>query len=958
MKYYIRISFILGAALGIPSMVSAQSIKANTTDSTGVDTSTDNFLNRPFRTVSPNGIPDGTSVIDMSSLIEKNYTTYSLDNAQGLVSGWTGNAMWGMNDYLVLVDGVPRDANNVMPTEIEQITFLKSAASVMLYGSRAAKGVVEITTKRGKAEPLKVSVRANTGFHVSKRYPKYLGSAEYMTLYNEARINDGYPAQSTADEIYHYASGSNPYRYPDVDFYSSDYLKKAYNRSDVTAELSGGNKLSRFYTNIGYQRQGDVFTFGEVKDNYTDRLNVRGNIDLNITKKITAFVNANATFYNSLSGNAADSNPDDPVNVDNYWTYAATMRPNRVSPLLPLSYIDPNALSALDAVGGSSNIIDGKYFLGGSQTDRQNVFADYYAGGSSKWTSRQFQFDAGLNFDLSRVLNGLTFHTHYAVDYATSYTSSYNNSYAVYEPIWSDYNGSDVISGFVAKYNNDKKSGVQNITGSSNRQTIAFTSYFDYVAPVQRGHNFSAKLLATGFQQTRSQVYHRIGNANLGLEANYNYRQKYYASLGGALLRSAKLAKDYRNGLSSSLTLGWKLSEESFLVNSNVVDDLSVSVSGSILETDLDIAEYYMSETNYTQAQGSWWGWFDGASERSTNSLRGSKEGLDFVKRKEISLNARTSLWDRLVTVNASFFLNTIHGLIIQPSTLYPSYFETDFPPASFMPFVNYNNHQRRGVDFNVNINKQVGQIDFSLGLMGLYLTTEATRLDENFVDTYRNRTGKPLDGIWGLQSAGLFGSQAEIDNSPRQIFGGERRPGDIKYVDQNNDNIIDEKDEVFLGQSGVNGSPFTGGLNVTARWKGFTFFALGTASFGAFAMKSNSYFWVYGNRKYSEVVRGRWTEETKESATYPRLTTESSANNFRSSDFWLYKTNRFDLARVQVSYALPDKILKNSFLQDVSVYISGANLLTLSKEREILETNFTSAPQTRFYNLGVRAAF
>src|SRR5690606_8993621 len=162
----------------------------------------------------------------------------------------------------VLVDGVPRDADNVVPTEIDQITFLKGASAVVLYGSRAAKGVVYITTKRGTAEPLKVNVRANTGFHVAKSYPKYLGSAEYMTLYNEALANDGGSPLYTEEEIYNTAAGVNPYRYPDVDFYSSEYLKKVYNRSDITAEFIGGNERSRFYTNVGYYRQGDVFKFG------------------------------------------------------------------------------------------------------------------------------------------------------------------------------------------------------------------------------------------------------------------------------------------------------------------------------------------------------------------------------------------------------------------------------------------------------------------------------------------------------------------------------------------------------------------------------------------------------------------------------------------------------------------------------------------------------------------------
>src|SRR5690606_33106640 len=378
---------------------------------------------------------------------------------------------------------------NVMPTEIEQITFLKSAAAVMLYGSRAAKGVVYITTKRGTSETLRIIVRANTGFHVSKSYPKYLGSAEYMTLYNEAITNDGEAPRYTEGEIYNTASGVRPYRYPDVDFCSSDFLRKAYNRSDVTTEFSGGNKKSRFYTNIGYQRQNDVFKFGEAKDNYIDRLNVRGNVDLAITETITAFVNANATFYNARTANAADSDPDNPDNVDNYWTYSATMRPNRVAPLIPLSYIDPNDDITLQTIEGGSNIIDGKYLLGGSQTDLTNIFADYYAAGFSKWTSRQFQFDAGLNFDMSRILKGLSFHTQYAVDYATTYNTSYNNSYAVYAPEWYNYNGQDVVViPAENKYNNDEKSGVQNITGSSSRQTIAMNSYFNYVTTVGSDH--------------------------------------------------------------------------------------------------------------------------------------------------------------------------------------------------------------------------------------------------------------------------------------------------------------------------------------------------------------------------------------------------------------------------------------------------------------------------------------
>src|SRR5690606_28829669 len=123
--------------------------------------------------------------------------------------------------------------------------------------------------------------------------------------------------------------------------------------------------------------------------------------------------------------------------------------------------------------------------------------------------------------------------------------------------------------------------------------------------------------------------------------------------------------------------------------------------------------------------------------------------------------------------------------------------------------------------------------------------------------------------------------------------------------------------------------------------------------------MRSGSYFWIGGQDKYSEVVRDRWTEETAETATYPRLTTLNKNNNFRNSDYWLYSTNRFDLARVQLSYTIPtDKLRSNKVFHGFQTYINGANLLTISSNREILELNVGSSPQTRFFNIGVKADF
>ena len=274
------------------------------------------------------------------------------------------------------------------------------------------------------------------------------------------------------------------------------------------------------------------------------------------------------------------------------------------------------------------------------------------------------------------------------------------------------------------------------------------------------------------------------------------------------------------------------------------------------------------------------------------------------------------------------------------------------------MAVMNYNNNRRIGFDFSVNANKRFGEVDLSLGVSGTWYDTKITKRDEVFDEKYRYREGKPIDGIWGLQSDGLFQSQKEIDNSPEQKLGSTVKPGDIKYVDQNGDNVIDEKDEIYLGKGGWYGAPFTLGINLTAKWKNFTFFALGTAGMGNYGVKNSSYYWVSGDNKYSAVVRDRWTPETAETATYPRLSAQNSSNNFRTSDYWMYKANRFDLAKVQITYDLPKQWLQKTFIRELSAYVSGSNLLTISKERKHMEMNVGSAPQSRFYNIGIKAVF
>ena len=940
MKKHILLGTFL---LALPLAVAAQEV-----DSTLVPVA--------FGQKSINETLGGISTVNVRELTEKNYNTYALDNMQGYIGGFNGASLWGVSDYLVLVDGTPRDINNVKPDEIEQISFLKGAQAVVLYGSRGARGVILVTTKRGKAAPLNIDVRINTGWDVAKSFPEYLGSAEYMTLYNEALANDGLAPLYSATDIYNYGSGSNPYRYPNVDFYSSDYVGKSRNRTDANAEISGGGEFAKFYANVGYYRTGDYLKFGEAENNYTQRFSVRGNVDLKLNDMISAYVNANVSFYDSKS----------PVG-DNYWTAATTLRPNRVTPLIPMSYIDPNAKAVLDELSISENIFDGS-FLGGTQADNSNVFAQYYAAGKSKWTSRQFQFDAGVNFDLASLLQGLKLYTQFSVDYATSYSTSYNNDFATYRPTWSDYNGKETIVA-LTKYMEDKKSGVQNISGSTDNQVMNFNAHLDYVRTFDKVHNIDAKFVVNGFQLTYSGQYHKQSNANLGLQLGYDYDKKYFANFSAAVVHSSKLAEGHREAFSPSFSLGWNAARERFMEGS-IFDDLMLSASYSVLNTDLGVDDYYMYKGYYTQ-DGAWWGWYDGQSIQSVNVKNGSNDDLSFIKRKEFSINLKASLLKHMLTADLSFFHSNTDGNIINATGLYPSYFSTYYPDAKFLPYVNYNNDSRTGFDFSLNFQKKLGEVDFQAGLNGTYYTTKATKRDDiNYVDAYQKREGKALDAIWGYECLGFFSKEdfkwredgsiaGYADGVPSQDkLSSGVRPGDLKYKDQNGDGIIDDKDQVDLGKGGWYGNPFTLGLNLSAKYKGFTLFVLATGGFGAKAVKNNSYWWIAGENKYSAVVRDRWTEATAATATYPRLTTQSGSNNNTTSDFWLYKTDRFNLAKVQLTYDFPAQWFHKTPIRALSAYVSGSNLLTIAKERELLELNVGSAPQTRFYNLGVKVSF
>ena len=691
----------------------------------------------------------GISYVDMEELSKKDYTMSSLEDMYALVGGWNGNNLWGMdNDRLdtndngnlplVIIDGVKRPSNNVLPSEIEQITFLKGAQAVILYGAKGAKGAILITTKRGKVDGLQINVNANTGFHVAKEFPEYLGSAEYMTLYNEARLNDGKDLRYSQMDIYNHAVGLNPYRYPNVNYYSDDYVRKVYNRSDATVEIQGGGQRAHFYTNINYYRFEDLINFGPAKDNYTDRFSVRGNVDLVVNRVVKGYANASATFYNAHK------------NKGNFWGEAATMRPNfpeNAAPLLPLSMVDPNGSKALSILGKSLNLLDGKFFPGGTKTTQSNAIADCYFGGKTRDVSRQFQFDAGIIYDMNNLVKGLSFKTLFSIDYAANYSLSYNNKYAVFIPTWSNYNSQDAIVA-LTQQGDEIVTGTMTMSDSKYRQTISWNGHFDYDNIFAGKHHVTGMLLANMFTTTTSGQYHRYANANLGLQVGYDFMKRYFAEVSFAGVHSARLPKGNREALSHSFTLGWNMAEEDFMKGS-FVDDLMLSASYSNLNEDMDV---YMSDDydkNHYLYVSEWandgpgYTWNDASrTTSSTYSKSGVNPSLGFVHRKEFSVNLRGSFFNKLISTDISFFNTDMTGLIIQNPTTFPSYLSGGLNQGTFKPTINNNIQNRKGIDFSITAQKQFGKLYAALGVVGTYLKTNYKKYDELVEYDYQHVEG------------------------------------------------------------------------------------------------------------------------------------------------------------------------------------------------------------------------
>lgn len=883
----------------------------------------------------------------VSSITPKDHKIYDdtqwvRDYIDGLLLGVKGSSnVRGLGNALFVIDGViGRNPNILNMEEVDQISVLKDANAVALYGSQAKNGVIIINTKRGEINNRKANVNIRYGIKDPISLPKYLGSVDYMELYNEARNNDGLDDYYDPLLIDEYKNSSNKYRYPDIDFYSDDYLRSFVNAAEIISEFSGGDEKTQYYVNMGWNYNQSLVKINPDANGGSNRFNVRGNIDFKVNDWIKS----------SIDGVAIVSS--DKSSLTNLLSEGTSFKPNQYSPLIPVSMVDTSWNSVLAAQVEAAGKYDGM-LLGGSQQYKDDApVADVIAGGYKKAMYRSTQFNNSINFDLDMITKGLSAKTYLSFDFYDAYNVTINNKYTVYEPMW----GADQIVGLTPYGDVDQKDLTENVSTNGFVRRFGFYGLLNYKKTIGKNHSLNATFLGSMNSEKVNNTIQSDKNAHLGLQITYDYKKKLFADFSAAYVNSIKLPEGNRGGFSPTLGLAYILSEDDFLKDNNFINFLKLKASGGVIKSDLGIYNYYMYDESYSD--GSTFTWADGqSSNKIKNVSQGANPNMGYEERVDLNLGFESYLMNS-IWLEFNYFKSNIDKQLTTLSNSYPSYYST------FIPYDNYNKNSYSGFELGLDYKKKIKDFTVMIGANILYTKTEVSKRDEIYEYEYQNRVGKPISAIYGLvddgfYSANDFNTDAEGNLSlkedlPVPVYGAVQ-PGDIKYQDQNNDMVINNNDQVNIGQSS---NPWSYGVNLRLNYKGFSLFVLGTGQFGGEANLSNNYYWVDGNDKYSEIVLDRWTPETANTATFPRLSSQTNKNNFQRSTFWMYNNSFFKIKRAQLTYEFKKELCKKIGMKNLSVNVSGSNLLELSKNSDIRQLTIGGNPQYRTFMLGLRTSF
>ena len=935
-KYIIALTLLTGFAL--PTKAQTDSIQADTFLGQTIDVGADKVFTLEESTAAVSVITSR----DTDRRSAKNIGNSILGQGLGLIS-LQGSGRYASqnptfyvrglqtlssstNTPLILIDGIERDITTITAEEVESVSILKDAAAVALYGYKGVNGAILVTTKRGKANSKSIRVTYDHLFNSIVDKPKFVDGYTYGLAMNEARANDGLAARYNQNELEALRSGRYPYLYPNVNWVDETFRDHAMTNK-YNIEFRGGAQKFRYYAMLdlisdkGFIKNYDQNDGYSTQDKYV-KGNMRMNLDIDLTP--TTLVKANVL-----------------------GVLSETSRPGSAADLWDMVYTLPSAAFPIrteSGTWGGSNTWSGEL-----NPVAQSVGAAYY-----KNHTRTLLADVAIHQDLSSWIKGLGASIRVGYDNVANIYEDHSKTYVygVNVPSWA--------TGAAEPTSRQSTYGVESPMGdAASVDTYSRRLHVDGGFNYQRvfgKHSIYSQLKWDYEYEDPEGVNNTIYRQNITWWTHYGYNNRYFADLALVESGSSRLAPGSKWNFSPTLSAAWVISKEKFMENVKWVNFLKLRASAGIINADFlpgdNVWSYYAQQ--YTTS-GTLYpfdsGWNSDFGTTSLGQMATTDVGHEKAYKYNIGIDAK--LFGAL-DITLDIYKQHRTDIWVSAAGKYSSVL------GMTAPYENAGVVDSKGLELGLDYNKTFGEVAVNVGgNLTLISNKIKEQLEEPRLYSNLRQTGNPVGQIYGLEAIGFFRDAADIANSPVQTFS-TVKPGDIKYRDINGDNVIDANDVVAIGNNGTVPGVYYN-FHLGAEWKGLGIYAMfqGVGKYTANLNTKSMYWPLINNTTISQYAYdNRWTPENQ-NAKFPRLSSQSNANNYRNSTLWLADRSFLKLRDLEIYYNLPKSLLeKTKIVNGAKVYVRGVDLLCFDHIDENDPEALGIYPVNRSVALGLSVTF
>lgn len=828
------------------------------------------------------------------------------------------------NGILVLVDGLERSMNSLAMEEIEEVTVLKDATALAPYGLRGANGVILVKTKRGKAGKTDIRVSYQHTITTPTRLPETVDAATYAEAVNEGLSNEGLAPRYTQQEIEAYRSGKYPTLFPNVDWVN-ETLRSHGQRDQVNFNATGGNKRVRYYSMINFISDRGLLKEADQNSAYSTQLansilNVRTNLDMNLTSSTKASVN--------LMGKLRERyQPGGSSDGDIMWTLYT----------LPASAFPVKTHNGI---------------WGGSNMYPANPVAQTAATGYSTAHSRTLFADMTLTQDLNMVVPGVSAEFRIGFDAHSETWDNRAKDYLRESNIAHLDNAGIPVDTVNTRYGvDDKQLGFDSwLEGQARHSFVQFALNYN------KKFNTGKLTSSVRYKQDKRVYlgqYESYMHQEIIANAHYGLLNKYYFDLVMSAAGSSRLPQNHRWGFFPAVSAAWMLNREAFMQDVSWMNLLKLRLSYGLTGND-DV--WYNMDKYPFNGKGSFVFGDDfiqngGKGEGQLPSLKGTFEKSS---KANIGIDAR---FLGLIDITADAYFDHRYDIMVPLGNVTSGFLGT---AASNAPDGVVNNY---GVEVGVNIGKQIGDVTFNVNGQIAFNRNKIIEMNEAYQPyDYLKSTGGRMGQYRGLEVIGFFKDQEEIDHYDVQHTFSKIYPGDFKYKDQNNDGRIDEQDVIAMGYN-YNCPELYYSAGFDFEYKGFGIDAQfqGAAHYTVQRSTESLYYPLMNNRTVSEhYLENCWRPGADNSdAIYPRLTTTESKNNYRDNSVFMTNVSFLKLRSAEAYYKLPGNWIERFRLQEFRLFVRGMDLFSLDNIKETdPEVMWTSYPVQRSVHFGFDLRF